>query len=79
MISSLHFSYEAITYWLGCWIPSPKVPGSKPQGGSKVDSAFYPSKVDQMSIRNSLGLTNKTVSLYCMLCIYICYVSVETS
>ena len=33
------------------WIPNPGVPCSKPLGGSKVDSAFHPFKVDQMSTR----------------------------
>ena len=31
---------------------NPGVPWSKPLGGSKVDSAFPPSKVDKMSTRN---------------------------
>ena len=34
--------------WLGRWIPNPGVPGSKSLGDSKVNSAFYPSEVDQM-------------------------------
>ena len=34
------------------WIPNPGVPCSKPLGGSKVDSALHPSKVDKMSTRN---------------------------
>ena len=33
--------------------------GSKPLGGSKVDSTFYPSEVDQMSTKNSWGLSGK--------------------
>ena len=33
------------------WILNPGVPCSKPLGGSKVDSAFHPFKVDQMSTR----------------------------
>ena len=36
-----------------------RVPGSKPQGGSKVKSAFHPSEVDEMSTRNSWGLGGK--------------------
>ena len=32
---------------------------SKPQGGFKVDSAFHPSEVDQMSTRNFGGLRGK--------------------
>lgn len=31
------------------WIPNPEFPGSNALGGSKVDSAFHPSKADQMS------------------------------
>ena len=34
-------------------------PCSKPLGGSKVDSAFHPYKVDKMSIRNFWGLNGK--------------------
>ena len=41
------------------WIPNPGVPCSKPMGGSKVDSAFHPSEVDEMSTRNSWGLIGK--------------------
>ena len=37
-----------------------RVSGSKPQGGSKVDSAFHPSEVDQMSTGNSGGLSAKS-------------------
>ena len=33
-----------VTQWLRRWIPNPGVPCSKPLGGSKVDSAFHPSK-----------------------------------
>ena len=32
---------------------------SKPLNGSKVDSAFYPSKIDQMSTRNFWELSGK--------------------
>ena len=32
---------------------------SKPLGGSKVDSAFHPSKVDKMSTRNIWELSGK--------------------
>ena len=39
--------------WLGHWIPIPGVQGSKPLGGSKVDLAFHPSEVNQMSTRTS--------------------------
>ena len=41
------------------WIPEPGVPGSKPLNGSKVDTAFHPFNVDQMSTRNSWGLSGK--------------------
>ena len=41
-----------MAWWLRCWIPNPGVPRSKPLGGSKVDSAFHPSKVNKMSTRN---------------------------
>ena len=40
-------------------IPNPGVPGPKPVGGSKVNSAFHPSKVDQMSTRTSRGISAK--------------------
>ena len=51
--------------WLGRWIPNPGVPGSKSLGDSKVNSAFYPSEVDQMGTRTYWGLSGKkkTVSL----------------
>ena len=32
---------------------------SEPQGGSKVDSAFHPSEVDQMSTKISWELSGK--------------------
>ena len=35
------------------------VPCSKPLGGSKVDSAFHPFKVNQMSNRNFWELSGK--------------------
>ena len=41
------------------WISNPGVPCSKPLGGSKVDSAFHPSKVDKMSTRNFWELSGK--------------------
>ena len=51
--------------WLGRWIPNPGVPGSKSLGDSKVNSAFYPSEVDQMGTRAYWGISGKkkTVSL----------------
>ena len=48
-----------MAWWLGCWIPSPVVPGSKPVGGSKFALAFHPSKIDEMSVMNSQGLNGK--------------------
>ena len=44
---------------LSRWIPNPGVPYLKPLGGSKVDSAFHPSEVDKMSIRNFWELSGK--------------------
>ena len=41
------------------WIPNLGVPYSKPLGGSKVDSAVHPSKVDQLSARNIWGISGK--------------------
>ena len=41
------------------WIPNLEVPGSKPLGGSKVDSAFHSSEVDQLSNKTSWGLSGK--------------------
>ena len=41
------------------WIPNPEVLGSKPLGSSKVDSAFHPSRVPEMSTRNSWRLSGK--------------------
>ena len=34
------------------WIPNPEVQCLKPLGDLKVDSAFHPFKVDQMSTKN---------------------------
>ena len=45
--------------WLRSWIPNPGVPCLKPLGGSKVDSAFYPSEVDKISITNLWELSGK--------------------
>ena len=49
----------AIAKWLRHWIPNPGVLCSKPLGGSKVDSAFHPSKVDKISTRNFWELNGK--------------------
>ena len=45
--------------WLSCWIPNPGVSCSIPLGGSKVDSAVDPCKVDEMSTRNFWELTGR--------------------
>ena len=47
--------------WLRGWIPNPGVPCSKPLGGFKIDSGFYPSKVNQMSpgISENLAIDKK--------------------
>ena len=50
---------EAMAQWLRCWIPNPGVPCSKPQGGSKSNSAFHPSEVNKVSTRNFWGLSGK--------------------
>ena len=44
---------------LTCMVPNPRVACSKPLGGSKVHSAFHPSKVDKMSTRNFWELNGK--------------------
>ena len=43
---------RAMAWSLRCSILNLGVPSSKPLGGFKVDSDFYPSKVDKMSTRN---------------------------
>ena len=40
--------HTIMAQWLNRWIHNPVFPGSNP-GGGKVDSAFYPSKVGEMS------------------------------
>ena len=40
----------------GAGITNPGIPGSEPLGGFMVDSASYPSEVDQMSTMISWGL-----------------------
>ena len=45
-----------------CWNVNPGVLCSKPLGGSKVDSAFHPSEVDEMSTRNFWNLVVKSRS-----------------
>ena len=44
-----------VTDWSIClvvrhWVPNSGAPCSKPPDGSKVDSAFHPSEVDEMNI-----------------------------
>ena len=51
--------YRAMDYMLRHWIPNPGVPGSKPLDGSIVDSAFHPSKFDQLSTKNCWELNGK--------------------
>ena len=55
MISTSHGGKmkPAVAYCLMRWIPNPEVLGSKPLGGSKVNSAFHPFKGNQLSARNS--------------------------
>ena len=48
-----------MAYWLRRWIPKSGVPGSKPIGGSKVDSAFDPSGFHRMSTKKSWVLYGK--------------------
>ena len=48
------------------WIPNPRFWSSKPLGGSKVDSAFHPFEVDQMSTKNYWGLRGKNTLNYCV-------------
>ena len=38
---------------------NPGIPGSKPLGGSKVNSAGHPSEVDKISTRNLWELSGK--------------------
>ena len=39
--------------------PNPGIPGSKPLGGSKVNSAVHRSEVDKISTRNFWELSGK--------------------
>ena len=41
-----------MTWWLERCNTNPKVPCLKPQRGSVIESAFYPSDVDQISNMN---------------------------
>ena len=52
--------FPLVSYtWLSRWIPKLGVPCSKALGGSKVDSAFHPSEVDQVSTTNFWELSGK--------------------
>ena len=53
------FDQENLSQWLRYWISNPGVPCSKPLCGSKVNSAFHPSEVDEMSTRNFCELSGK--------------------
>ena len=44
---------ELMAYWLASWITNTGSRDSKPLCSSKVDSAFHPTEVDQMSARKS--------------------------
>ena len=59
-----HVRKGTIALWLGHGIPNAAVPGSKPQGGSKFDSAFYLSEVDHMSTNNFWNLLVKNNCLF---------------
>ena len=48
-----------LSQWLGCWILNTGVPGSKLLGASKVNLSFHPSEVNQISTRNSRGLSGE--------------------
>ena len=50
---------KSIYKWLRHWIPNPGVLCTKPLGSSKVDSVFYLSKVDEMSITNFWELSGQ--------------------
>ena len=60
ILCHLLLSFFAMAHWLWRWIPNPGVPCSKPLGGSKVNSAFHPSKVNKMSTRNYWELVVKS-------------------
>ena len=51
--------YPFMAKCLRCWIPNPGVLCSKPLGSSKVNSAFHPSKVDEMSTKHLWELSGK--------------------
>ena len=63
-IPTCYTSLLLIEQWPSGWIPNPEVPGSKPQGVSKVNSAFHPSEVDQLSTRNFWRLNGKRKTIY---------------
>ena len=51
-------------WMIRCWIPNPGVLFSKLLGGSKVDSAFHPFKVDKMSTRHFWELSGKKYTAF---------------
>ena len=55
MENSTSWLNGAMVKWLRLWIPYPRVPCWKPLVISKVDSAFHPSKVDQIAYEEFLG------------------------
>ena len=56
--STAHWSNGLVVKGLD-YQSNPEVPCSKPLGGSKVDSAFHLSEVNQMSTRNFWELSGK--------------------
>ena len=59
LVLLFQITYGAMAYWLRRWIPNPGVTCSKPLGDSKVDSAFGPSEIDEMSTRNFWEVSGK--------------------
>ena len=53
------FCNKLMAWWLGRGIPNPGVPVGKLLAGSRVDSTFHPSEVDQTSTRYSWRLNGK--------------------
>ena len=52
------YTFYTFTHWL----PNQWVPSSKPLSGSKVNSVFHPSKVDEVSNRNFWELIGKKIN-----------------
>lgn len=53
-----------MAYWLESWIPDLGNPGSSPLSCSMVDWTFHFSKVDQMSTKNSWGLSGQKQTIF---------------